>query len=808
MDGLTTAQDLGLGLGQKPARGGPKGGAATGHPHTPVAASPFGAQARAAATDGPPTARPSTVGSKGMAQAKPPTDDSAAKGTPDTRPGAIRVPEAPARALGPTGKAGQHAHASAAAADMPSKSDAGVAQIRPSSQEAQTGAGQNPRAADHGTAQAASTQADQHTSQGAQALSAAHVASSLPAQDPSLTAGTGQAAKPSRTEGPDLPATEAPGANKAARYASQRPGMPATVTGGDTPDKASGGPDLAAAGTPARTASQTALTAPERKNASAAPGKARTALPDNSGTSGASGPDAPSPGASAIIETGLTKGEAALTQTKAARPKVTQTKAGETEAPETQGLDNAGPATNAPAASHNGEYAAHRETSAPFKGPDMSKGSSPAGGPVGRGEPAQGHVPSPSEPPVPAPKPRGTDLPDAAHPGQDKGSQDGAAARPPVGNTGLDAGPQPAKGRQTGPANANGSPWSTPLGAQDRPAANPGAASTASASAPHMLAAAMTSAAGAASASALSQGTGRARTGEASGPAAATGLEPRARRTDGKSGPAQKVSGTEGSSGPAASRTAAGNNASGAAGQRTEGTQMSASQPPGPAAGAGAVQPDTGPGQPAWAAADPATPPPSAPSQGAASAPFEVQGLQSRTAPTNPGGPMGDPAASQTARAEALAEDISVQMVRNARNGVNRFELRLDPPELGRIDIRMEISADGSVQANLTVDRADALDLLRADARLLDRALNEAGLKTDSGSLSFNLRQDQGAPGDQRGEGSSGSPPGGSGGEPGETDAGPGAKGTQASMSVAGEAMTEDIHGLRITVRQGVNVEI
>jgi flagellar hook-length control protein FliK len=55
--------------------------------------------------------------------------------------------------------------------------------------------------------------------------------------------------------------------------------------------------------------------------------------------------------------------------------------------------------------------------------------------------------------------------------------------------------------------------------------------------------------------------------------------------------------------------------------------------------------------------------------------------------------------------------------------GKNRFEIRLDPPELGRIEVRIDVDHDGN--ARLTVDRADTYDLLRRDAAGLERALQD-----------------------------------------------------------------------------------
>lgn len=42
----------------------------------------------------------------------------------------------------------------------------------------------------------------------------------------------------------------------------------------------------------------------------------------------------------------------------------------------------------------------------------------------------------------------------------------------------------------------------------------------------------------------------------------------------------------------------------------------------------------------------------------------------------------------------------------------------------------------------VTVERPETLELLQRDARGLERALQDAGLRTDSGSLNFNLRGD------------------------------------------------------------------
>jgi flagellar hook-length control protein FliK len=83
---------------------------------------------------------------------------------------------------------------------------------------------------------------------------------------------------------------------------------------------------------------------------------------------------------------------------------------------------------------------------------------------------------------------------------------------------------------------------------------------------------------------------------------------------------------------------------------------------------------------------------------------------------------------------------LAVAIAAQAQAGKSRFEIRLDPPELGRIDVRLDIDRDGNVASRLVVERQDTLDLLRRDASQLERALQQAGLKTADNALEFSLR--------------------------------------------------------------------
>lgn len=89
------------------------------------------------------------------------------------------------------------------------------------------------------------------------------------------------------------------------------------------------------------------------------------------------------------------------------------------------------------------------------------------------------------------------------------------------------------------------------------------------------------------------------------------------------------------------------------------------------------------------------------------------------------------------------AIQVGLQIAKAVVNGETRFTVRMDPPELGRVQVKLELGPDGAVRAMILADTKDALDMLQREGRLLERALNEAGLKADSGSLSFSLNQGQ-----------------------------------------------------------------
>lgn len=100
--------------------------------------------------------------------------------------------------------------------------------------------------------------------------------------------------------------------------------------------------------------------------------------------------------------------------------------------------------------------------------------------------------------------------------------------------------------------------------------------------------------------------------------------------------------------------------------------------------------------------------------------------------------------ASRHAPPPPPAEQLVVQVTRAVQDGVDRLTVELKPETLGRISVRIEVMHDHRIVAAVAVDRQETLDLLQKDARVLERALQDSGLKADSNSLSFSLREQGG----------------------------------------------------------------
>ena len=95
----------------------------------------------------------------------------------------------------------------------------------------------------------------------------------------------------------------------------------------------------------------------------------------------------------------------------------------------------------------------------------------------------------------------------------------------------------------------------------------------------------------------------------------------------------------------------------------------------------------------------------------------------------------------QTSQQQLNLPQIAFELARQVQDGNTRFQIRLDPPELGRIDVRLDINESGQVNARLVVEKSETLDLMQRDQRGLERALQQAGLDGAKTNLEFSLKQ-------------------------------------------------------------------
>jgi flagellar hook-length control protein FliK len=97
-------------------------------------------------------------------------------------------------------------------------------------------------------------------------------------------------------------------------------------------------------------------------------------------------------------------------------------------------------------------------------------------------------------------------------------------------------------------------------------------------------------------------------------------------------------------------------------------------------------------------------------------------------------------AAPVTADAPSF-DALALRIAARSADGENNFSIRLDPPELGRIEVNLNVNSDGHAQAALTADKPQTLELMQKDASTLERALKDAGLNL-AGGMTFSLKGD------------------------------------------------------------------
>ena len=98
--------------------------------------------------------------------------------------------------------------------------------------------------------------------------------------------------------------------------------------------------------------------------------------------------------------------------------------------------------------------------------------------------------------------------------------------------------------------------------------------------------------------------------------------------------------------------------------------------------------------------------------------------------------------AQSTNHAHPATQMVSITMQKAIKAGEEtNIKLQLDPPELGRVEVKMSIDGDNTAKIVLTAEKPETHQMLQRDAQFLEQAMSDAGLDAQ-GNLSFQLASD------------------------------------------------------------------
>ncbi len=87
--------------------------------------------------------------------------------------------------------------------------------------------------------------------------------------------------------------------------------------------------------------------------------------------------------------------------------------------------------------------------------------------------------------------------------------------------------------------------------------------------------------------------------------------------------------------------------------------------------------------------------------------------------------------------------NLAAQILKKLEGQSTRFDLELDPAGLGKVNVRLEIGAQGALTAAMSFDNPQAAAELRGRAAELQKALEQAGFNL-AGGLTFDVASDRG----------------------------------------------------------------
>ncbi len=91
---------------------------------------------------------------------------------------------------------------------------------------------------------------------------------------------------------------------------------------------------------------------------------------------------------------------------------------------------------------------------------------------------------------------------------------------------------------------------------------------------------------------------------------------------------------------------------------------------------------------------------------------------------------------------DAPTQDFAKLLARRLDAGATQFELRLDPPSLGRVEAQLKLGDEGENVLALKFEHQAALDLFANDQAALRNSLGSAGFEFDNNNVVFKLADD------------------------------------------------------------------
>lgn len=85
-------------------------------------------------------------------------------------------------------------------------------------------------------------------------------------------------------------------------------------------------------------------------------------------------------------------------------------------------------------------------------------------------------------------------------------------------------------------------------------------------------------------------------------------------------------------------------------------------------------------------------------------------------------------------------DQVTFKIGQAFKNGSNKVTVQLNPGELGKVEVKIDVNPDGRTNIVIAVEKPETLQLLQKDSADLQRSLSQAGVQADSGSLNFSLQ--------------------------------------------------------------------